>query len=76
MSNHFKDWVVKGVLSYKITWNWDTYDKEPVFQGERENSEENMPVPEPYGRKEPGVFQGWKAGSYLNPTGDCVKIQL
>lgn len=38
MSNHFKDWVVKGVLSGKITWNWDTNDKEPVFQKEGRNS--------------------------------------
>lgn len=62
MSNHFKDWVVKGVLSHEITWNRDTYDKEPVFQGERENSKKKLLVPEPYGRKKPGVFQGWKGG--------------
>lgn len=62
MSNHFKDWVVKGILSHKITWNWDTYDKEPVFQGESENSKKNMLVPEPYGRKKPGVFKEQKEG--------------
>lgn len=61
MSNHFKDWMVKVFLSHKIIGNWDTYDKEPVFQGERENSKKNILVlvPEPYGRKKPGVFKGW-----------------
>lgn len=62
MSNHSKDWVVKGILFHKITWNWDTYDKEPVFQGERENSKKNMLVPGPYGWKKPGVFKGRKEG--------------
>lgn len=30
--------MVKGVLSEKITWNWDTDGKEPAFQREGGNS--------------------------------------